>query len=133
MMHIAIDDRNPFIARQVQYLLEQNGYRATVRNGREPELVLRQGGLVPDLILIGQRSSEDCGWPCFNRWKESAPGLPLMLYVLDECRPGRMAVLLQAVRQAEVTLARTPRRDTSAQPTVTPRQEKDPIHVRFRK
>jgi hypothetical protein len=37
------------------------------------------------------------------------------------------------VRQAEVTLARTPRRDTSAQPTVTPRQEKDPIHVRFRK
>jgi hypothetical protein len=132
-MQIAIVDRNPFVARPVQHLLEQNGYRATIRNGREPELVLPQGGLVPDLILIGQRSSEDCRWPCFNRWQESAPGQPLMLYVLDDCQPGRMAVLLQAVHQAETDLARTPRRDTSASPTGTPQKGKDAIHVQFRK
>ena len=83
-MHIAIVDRNPFIARQVEHLLEQNGYRATVCKGYDPGWVLIQDDMVPDLVLIGQRSSEVCGWPSFNHWQETGPDMPPMLYVLDD-------------------------------------------------
>jgi len=108
MMHIAIIDRNPFIARQVKYRLEQAGYRATVCKQMDPGSVL-EDGQTPDLVLIGQRSRDDCGWPCFNRWQQAVPGIPLMLYILDDCQAARITDLSQAVNQAQVSLARTPR------------------------
>ncbi len=93
--------------------------------------MLRQDGLVTDLILIGQRSSETCGWPCFIRWQKTAPHMPAMLYVLDACQASRMADLVQVVKQAPVTLARTlctPRR-TPARPSDSISGENDTDHA----
>jgi len=134
MMHIAIIDRNPFIARQVKYRLEQAGYRATVCKHMDPGSVL-EDGQAPDLVLIGQRSRDDCGWPCFNRWQQSVPGLPLMLYVLDDFQAGHMNGLCQAVSQAQVTLARKshPRGGSPPAPTHNSVIPKDIVDVRFRK
>ena len=134
MMHIAILDRNPFIARQVKYRLEQAGYRATVCKHMDPGSIL-EDGQAPDLVLIGQRSRDDCGWPCFNRWQQSVPGLPLMLDVLDDCQADHMNGLCQAVGQAKVTLARTPRPRPATTAATNPSavKPKDVLDVRFRK
>ena len=104
MMHIAIVDGNPFIARQVKRFLGQAGHRVTLGKQDEPG-ASSPDSPQPDLVLIGQRTHEDCGWPCFNRWQETVPGLPLMLYALDDCNPGCLRLLAQAVAQAEEVLA----------------------------
>lgn len=99
MTRIAIVDENPSIARQLKHVLEQAGHQATLCRGFTPEPSQTAGG-GPDLVLIGQRSHDADGWVCFNQWKETTPDLPLMLYVLDDCRTERMGVLVKAVNQA---------------------------------
>lgn len=134
MMHITIVDQNPFIARQVKYLLEQAGHRVTICTRMDPGSALQQEQ-TPDLVLIGQRRRDDCGWPCFNRWQRTVPGVALMLYVLDDCQAALMNGLSQAVNQAQVTLARTPRKrgESPPAPTHNAIRPRDVIDVRFRK
>lgn len=110
MLKIAVVDENPFIARLVGQMVQRAGHRALIRKARTPQCLLDQG-VVPDLVLIGQRSRDEGGWDCFNHWQDREPGLPLMLYVLDDCRPGCMGMFGKALDQAVAVLGRLPRAD----------------------
>lgn len=101
MLQIAVVDENPFIARQVGQLVERAGHCVMLCRTQAPHRILNQGNR-PDLVLIGQRSRDENGWTWFTQWQETDPGRPLMLYVLDDCQPGGMSLLSQAL---EIALA----------------------------
>lgn len=53
-----------------------------------------------DLVLINQRCQKGAGWDIYNRLKEDAPGLPALLYFLEENKLSNVIWVLKAVDEA---------------------------------
>lgn len=110
MIKIAVVDPNPFIARQVGRLIRQSGHRSVICKNAAPHTALNEAD-DPDLVLVGRRRQDEFGWDRFNQWREAVPGLPALLYVLDDCSPGGMAGLGRIIDQALADVGRPATQD----------------------
>lgn len=82
MPNVMIIDEDRSASACLKLYLSRRRHRVTrgidIREAVEPV-----DGFKPDLVLIRLAPESDSGWEAFNRFKQIAPGLPVMVYALE--------------------------------------------------
>ncbi len=99
MAKIIIVDDNRSMGAFLKKALEYEAHQVTlVPRAQDAIASFRVRGA--NLVMINQNCREQSGWTIFNHLKHINSQMPLMLYLLDNYRPGGTVGIIQALNAA---------------------------------